>query len=69
MSGTVCMLNKTGAGKIRIQSSMIFFCANVYFKAKPSEVVGKDGGPYFGVGTGLKKMCHNIHIAFRIDQI
>ena len=51
-----------GLGKIRIQSLRFFFCANVYFKAKPRKVVRREGDPFFDVGPVFKKNCAVVYI-------
>ena len=50
------------AGRIHIHSLREFFCANVNFKAKPREAVGKEDDPYFDVVTGFKSKCAIIYI-------
>ena len=51
-----------GAGRLHIQSLRDFFCDNVNFEAKPSEVVGEEGDPYFDVGPGLKNKFAVVYI-------
>ena len=40
----------------------IFFCADLNFEAKPSEVVGKKGDTSFDVSLGFKNKCAVIYI-------
>ena len=48
----------------------ICFYANVHFEAKLSEVVGKEGDHYFGVGTRFKNKLAfiYIHLAEYIEE-
>ena len=58
MSDSVRLLNKPGGGEnMNLVFEVFFICANVNFKAKPSKVVGKEGGPFFDVGPGFKNKC------------
>ena len=49
-SCSVCMINKPWCRKNMHSVFKVFFCSNVYFEDKPSEVVGKYGDPSFNVG-------------------
>ena len=62
MSDSVCVFKNPGAGKTCIQYSMFFFCANVHFEAKPSEVIKMEGDPSFELVTEFKKKCAIVYI-------
>ena len=55
MSGGVFVLKKPGGRGNKHSVSEGFLCVNVYFEAKPSKVIRKEGDPFFGVGPGFKK--------------
>ena len=55
MSGSVCVLKKLGGGENTHSVFEFFFCANVHFEAKPSEVIRKEGDPSLDVGPELRK--------------
>ena len=50
-----------GAGKIRIQSSIVF-CVDVHFEAKPSEVVGKEGDTSFDFSPRFQNKIAIVYI-------
>ena len=62
MSGSVRVLKKSGGGENAHSVFEVFFFANVHFEAKPSEVIGKEGDPFFDVGPGLKNKCDIVYI-------
>ena len=63
MSGSVRVLKKPRGGENTNSVFEVFFsCANMYFKAKPRKVVGKEGDSFFDVGPGFKKKCTVIYI-------
>ena len=62
VSGSVSVVKKPGAGKIRIQSLRVFLRAYVHFKSEPSKVVGKEGNPFFKVSPGFKNECVVVYI-------
>ena len=51
----LCVLKKPGGRKNTHSVLEGFFCANAHFKAKPIEVVVKEGDPSFDVSPGFKK--------------
>ena len=55
VSGNVRALKKPGDRKNTHTVFEGFFCANVYFEAKPRKVVGEEGDPSFDVGPEFKK--------------
>ena len=62
MIGSVRVLNKPGGRNNTLSVFEVFFCANVHFEAKPSEVIRKEGDNFFDVGPGFKNECAIVYI-------
>ena len=55
VSGSVCVLNKPRGKKNTHSVFEDFFCADVQFEAKTSEVVGEEGDTSLDISPGFTK--------------
>ena len=58
----MCVKETLGQVKYAFSIRGGFFCANVHFEAKPSEVIKKEGDPFFDVGPGFRNKCTIVYI-------